>query len=297
MPPKYIPEPSLLIEPVVAIAIAAGKEILHYYQGEYKVENKPNNSPVTEADICANDMIVSALGELEPPLPIVSEEMKLPKFRLRSKWRHFWLIDPIDGTVPFTYGLDTWGISIGYMQGGALVEGCLYIPASATCIVSQGSEVYALTHDPASPPDAGMLTPLQRAAGFAEHGVVSISQDLACHGTLDIPYSVQSIGSCVSSVVCYLLGKYRAMITNVKLWDIAGGIPLLEKSGSAIISSRGAAIKGDNLQSAFRITLPEGKEQGQYSRWGIEGHIFVAESASNCHELIAATHYPAERPQ
>jgi len=270
------------------------------HQQKASASRKFDQTLVTDIDIYIEEQITAEWRAINPDGHTIGEES------IRSQSEEYirdalqgacWVIDPIDGTVPFTYGLDTWGISIGYMQGGALVEGCLYIPASATCIVSQGSEVYALTHDPASPPDAGMLAPLRRVAGFAEHGVVSISQDLACHGTLDIPYSVQSIGSCVSSVVCYLLGKYRAMITNVKLWDIAGGIPLVEKSGSAIISSRGVAIKGDNLQSAFRITPPKEKKQEQHSRWGTEGHIFVAESASSCHELIAATHYPAERPQ
>ena len=130
MSSSYIPKLDQLIENVVDISVSAGAEILRYFRSDFGIENKSNNSPVTDADIAANDIIVSGLKELEPRLPIVSEEMKLPHFSNRSRWRHYWLIDPIDGTKAFIRGDDEFTVNIALIEGTAPVLGVVHCPVA-----------------------------------------------------------------------------------------------------------------------------------------------------------------------
>ena len=79
------------------ITILAGKEILKIYRKPFKKNLKADKSPITEADIAANNIICERLKKLTPNIPIISEENEN---RLRNL-SLFWLVDPLDGTKEF----------------------------------------------------------------------------------------------------------------------------------------------------------------------------------------------------
>ncbi len=113
---------------VVDIAIRAGQEILKFYKSDYDVRRKSNNSPVTEADVAANDLIQSALIELTPDIPIISEETVLPDLAVRSQWSQFWLLDPLDGTRSFIRGDDEFTVNVALISDGYPVFGVVHSP-------------------------------------------------------------------------------------------------------------------------------------------------------------------------
>ena len=63
-----------LLDDLRAITAAAGSAIMRVYDSEFVVELKDDQSPLTEADRAAHELIVAALRGLEPALPILSEE-------------------------------------------------------------------------------------------------------------------------------------------------------------------------------------------------------------------------------
>ena len=76
---------SRLLEPVKDAARAAGDTLWSIYQsGDYEAKHKADESPVTSADLAANALILHALTELAPEIPIVSEEMHLLPLRKRQ---------------------------------------------------------------------------------------------------------------------------------------------------------------------------------------------------------------------
>jgi len=83
------------------IALKAGSAIMQIYKKDFIVEYKDDNSPLTEADLKANDIICSTLEKLYPNIPIMSEENKQTDYEVRKKWEYYWCIDPIDGTKEF----------------------------------------------------------------------------------------------------------------------------------------------------------------------------------------------------
>ena len=89
------------INKLIEISKSAGKAIMDIYHSNLHIKSKKDSSPLTKADIISNEIICSALNKLDPSIPIISEESSDISFNHRSKWKDYWLIDPLDGTKEF----------------------------------------------------------------------------------------------------------------------------------------------------------------------------------------------------
>ncbi|HEV2285978.1 MAG TPA: 3'(2'),5'-bisphosphate nucleotidase CysQ, partial [Steroidobacteraceae bacterium] len=120
-------------ERVAAIARAAGREILEVYgRGSPAATLKEDASPLTEADLRAHRVIVAALGELTPGVPVLSEEAARPPWSERSRWRRHWLIDPLDGTREFLARNGEFTVNIALIEDHVAVLGVVHVPVSDT---------------------------------------------------------------------------------------------------------------------------------------------------------------------
>src|SRR5690349_1004778 len=86
---------------VIAIAKSAGDAIMQVYSTDFNVVSKSDNSPLTQADVAAHNIIVDSLKSLTPDLPSLSEESETVSSDVRNEWQRYWLIDPLDGTREF----------------------------------------------------------------------------------------------------------------------------------------------------------------------------------------------------
>jgi 3'(2'), 5'-bisphosphate nucleotidase len=114
---------------VVEIAEAAGQIVLQYYGRENSTSLKGDRTPLTQADLHANQFIVSQLTKLDQLIPIVSEEAEIPSYEKRESWDRFWLVDPLDGTAEFIDRLDEFTVNIALIEGGKPILGVIYAPA------------------------------------------------------------------------------------------------------------------------------------------------------------------------
>lgn len=119
----------LKIDSIVQIAIDAGHKIMEIYNRDFSVENKSDNSPLTEADKAGNTIIVSSLAKLYPEVPIISEENKLTDYSERKNWDWCWLVDPLDGTKEFIKKNGEFTVNIALVKAGRVVAGVVYVPA------------------------------------------------------------------------------------------------------------------------------------------------------------------------
>jgi len=117
------------IDLICEIAIGAGMEIMDVYKKDFTVEYKDDKSPLTEADIRANNYITRELNKLTPDIPILSEESKMIPYSERKFWNSFWLVDPVDGTKEFIKKSDEFTVNIALIQKGKPVLGVVYAPA------------------------------------------------------------------------------------------------------------------------------------------------------------------------
>ena len=124
-----------LIPQIITIAKQAGQSTLPFYtqQKQLNIQRKSDYTPLTDADLCAHDIIIAALQKLTPEIPIISEEDELPEFSVRSTWDRYWLVDPLDGTRGFINQEDEFTVNIALIEKHTSVLGVIYAPAKNIC--------------------------------------------------------------------------------------------------------------------------------------------------------------------
>lgn len=122
-------------------AQAAGDVVLNYYEGDYHVEQKSRNNPVTTADFESDKLLKKMLGQAYPEYGWLSEESKDNPERLDKEF--VWVVDPIDGTKEFITGIPEFVISIGLVRNGQPVVGVLFNPVKGQMFAaSKGGGTY-----------------------------------------------------------------------------------------------------------------------------------------------------------
>lgn len=122
--------PLPLLPDVVAIAREAGDAILEVYGRDFSVENKEDQSPLTEADLAAHRIIVDRLQALTPDIPVLSEESASIPWEERRKWPRFWLVDPLDGTKEFVKRNGEFTVNIALIEGHHPTMGVVHVPVT-----------------------------------------------------------------------------------------------------------------------------------------------------------------------
>ncbi len=119
-----------MIEDIRQIAAEAGKAIMKTYDGPAEIESKEDDSPLTQADRAAHDCIVTALAQLTPDIPVLSEESESISTEERLGWERFWLVDPLDGTKEFIKKTGQFTVNIALIENGEPTLGVVLAPAS-----------------------------------------------------------------------------------------------------------------------------------------------------------------------
>lgn len=117
-----------IIEIVKVLAVEVGNEILEYYKGNYNIDYKDDNSPLTCADKKANEIIVNSLKLNFPDYDILSEESYDDLKRLNNEY--CFIVDPLDGTKEFINHTDEFTVNIALSKNGKSVLGVVYVPVS-----------------------------------------------------------------------------------------------------------------------------------------------------------------------
>ena len=118
-------DPKAFLPVALEAAEAARQLILSYYNGEFEVEIKDDQTPVTVADRGAEKVIRSLINKAFPEHGIFGEE-----FGSDNKNNDFlWLIDPIDGTKSFVKRYGMFSTQIALMHRGSLILGVSCAPA------------------------------------------------------------------------------------------------------------------------------------------------------------------------
>lgn len=106
----------------------AGKLAMSIYKRDFDITLKDDKSPVTEADLAVDEVIVAALEKTYPDIPVVSEERSLDHMN-KNNVNRFFLVDPIDGTKEFIKKTGEFTINVALIENGVPVAGVVYAPA------------------------------------------------------------------------------------------------------------------------------------------------------------------------
>jgi len=232
-----------LIEPVREIARQAGRRILDIYESDYTVQQKDDQSPLTDADLAAHQTIVEALAKLTPELPILSEESSHIPFAERSGWSQYWLVDPLDGTREFISRNGEFTVNIALIQGHEAVLGVVYVPVQDTEYYGATS-TGAFIQRPGQAPQAIRVRPLSsgpvRVVGSRSHRGNSLDTYLANLGE----HELVSMGS---SLKLCLVAEGKAdvypRLGPTSEWDTAAAHAVVTSAGGEVVSIDGTPLR------------------------------------------------------
>ncbi len=118
-----------LVKTAIKAAITSGVEInILYKSGYIETKFKKDKSPVTNADLVSNKIIIDHLRSTG--IPILSEENKAIPYSERKSWDRLWIVDPLDGTKEFIKGNGEFTVNIALVNNNKPVLGVIYAPVT-----------------------------------------------------------------------------------------------------------------------------------------------------------------------
>lgn len=222
------------------MASAASDLILRHYQVDgLLVESKSDDSPVTEADRGAEQLIRKMLSESFPQDGILGEEFD----SVPGQNGYRWIIDPIDGTKPFVHGVPLFGTLIGIELDSRMVAGVCRFPAlNEVVYAAEGQGCWWQIRDQAprqtfvssitSISEARMMftEPTHwRTTGRFDSIVAVMNQVKVARGW----------GDCYGHAMVATGRAEMAIDPLMSPWDIAALIPILREAGGTCTDWKG----------------------------------------------------------
>ena len=253
-----------------------------------EVSMKQDMTLVTEADKEIEQHLIRRFARPEEGVYFIGEETVAEHdqdYVSRALDGRAFIVDPVDGTLPFAHGFPTWGISIGYAEGGFLKEGGLFLPTSGDLLITEGPDVYLGRLGPVPVDwDPDRMVPFTLPAELdVSLGVISVSQDVAKRGGVTGPEQVHANGSAVYSMAHLALSSLSGYIANLKLWDIAGGWPVLNRLGFSIAFADGSQINDKPISECFKLSADSS------DRWRVKDRIFIGRTPEYVADLRRRT--------
>lgn len=221
------------IEQIKEVIIEAGQIALDLRSKGLEVTYKPDNSPVTNADIEVSHHIFSALSRIAPQVPVICEERESATI-IDSDL--FWLVDPIDGTKSYIRNNEIYTINIALIENGKPVIGFVHLPSqsrlyftdknSDLVIEVSGKVVAPRVHD-----RRGFV------AVVSSHNFNPSTQDYLNYYDFDEILAVPS--SYKLCMVAEGLSDVYPKFGETMEWDIAAGDAILRAAGGGVYTTKG----------------------------------------------------------
>jgi 3'(2'), 5'-bisphosphate nucleotidase len=246
------------------VAQRAGKAIMRIYDSGFTVERKQDDSPLTQADLESQRIILEALRALTPDIPVLSEESAEIPWDERRGWSELWVVDPLDGTREFIKRNGEFTVNIALIVAHEPVLGVVSAPAKG--LLYWGARGVGAFRES----DTGAAAPLRVGAARAPLRVVGsrshASQETAAYLDRLKPHVLHGIGS--SLKFCLVAADEADLYPRfgpTSEWDTAAGQALLEAAGGHVTrldghrlryNCRPSVINGDFLAYADPRALP-----------------------------------------
>jgi len=238
------------LEIAIKASLKAGEAIMEIYDSPIAIDYKDDNSPLTQADKNANEIINSFLKDT--PIPIISEENKQIEYSKRKEWNTCWIVDPVDGTKEFIKRNGEFTVNIALVKNGVPQLGVIYVPAIKTLYYAdvlnkQAFKTELSEHLTAINTVIKKSKPLQPKKTSKRLEVVG-SRSHMSQETLDFVETLKSSGNDVtivskgSSLKFCLIAEGNADIyprfAPTMEWDTAAGQAICNAVGINVISKK-----------------------------------------------------------
>ena len=217
---------------------------------------KPDQSPVTAADVASETAILEGLARLLPDVPVLSEEMASAKAPPALNGS-FFVVDPLDGTREFIAGRDEFTVNLAIVTRGTPVLGIIAAPNRGQVwrgIVGRQAEQLRLLAD-----GADQSRPIRTRRWPEQSGVAVVSRshlDPATEAFLERlgPVTRASSGSAIKfcQIADGSADVYPRLATTCE-WDVAAGHALVVAAGGIVTTPDGGSLTFGHADKNFRV--------------------------------------------
>jgi 3'(2'), 5'-bisphosphate nucleotidase len=231
-----------LVLDVVALAREAGRAILGVYSSAFTVQDKDDSSPLTEADLRAQEILASGLRRLLPEVPLLSEEAETIPWATRARWDWLWIVDPLDGTREFVQRNGEFTVNVALVHGHRPVLGVVHAPVLQTdyfgcegygalkCHEGEAARPIRVAARAASP---------ARVVGSRSHRGSSLDGFLERLG----PHELVAVGSSLKfCMIAEGAADVYPRLGPTCEWDTAAGQCVLEQAGGHVVGLDGRPL-------------------------------------------------------
>lgn len=218
----------------------AGALLMQRFRGQLNITHKGIINIVTDADLAAEQLIVSYLLKAFPTHHILAEESL---FDTRGG-SHVWIIDPLDGTTNYAHGLPFFSVSIGLEIKGEIVLGVVYAPALNELFVARRGEGAFCNDNPIRVSKNASLNDSLLATGFP--------YDIRSGRNTNLDYfnefvmrvqAIRRVGSAALDLAYLAAGHFDGFWElALQPWDCAAGTILIREAGGMVTNLRGEPI-------------------------------------------------------
>jgi myo-inositol-1(or 4)-monophosphatase len=208
----------------------AGALALNYFNNRdsLTIQTKGVQDLVSEADLNTEKLIKQRLEEAFPQDAFLGEETGRTDYSLGQG---IWVVDPIDGTQPFIFGMTSWCVSIAYVRDGEVLFGMVYAPARSELFAGGAGHPATLNGNPIAGAKAQSVKDGMIGAGYSPKSgpddFLPAFEALLRSGGM---FYREGSGALA---ICYvaagrLIGFFEPLIRS---WDCLGAVAVVQAAG------------------------------------------------------------------
>ena len=231
---------------LTATARAAGALALSMHKTDVRQWIKGASSPVSDADLAANNLIRAQLAEAAPDFGWLSEESEDDEARLGKRFT--WIVDPIDGTRAYLAGRDDWCVSIALVEDATPLLAAVFAPVTDEFFFAARGEGATRNGNELRASDGDDLSSARMAGPkYLIERLLSTEADITPH---------PRIGSLALRLCRVASGEVDVAFAGGHShdWDLAAADLIVQEAGGRLTGLAGDAVRY-NLRDVTHDTL------------------------------------------
>jgi myo-inositol-1(or 4)-monophosphatase len=219
------------LDAAVEAARAAGQLLQHNFQQPLRINSAEAHDIKLEIDVRCQDLITESLLKKFPEHALYGEEGIVGD----QESDHQWVVDPLDGTVNYFYGIPHFCVSIALRFKGEIMVGVIYDPIREEIFAAQKGAKPTLNGKEFRVSERADLAEAVLSVGLSKTGATIDAGLPLLQQMVHRARKCRLMGSAALDMAYVACGRFDAYIEQgISLWDIAAGWILVETAGGTV---------------------------------------------------------------
>lgn len=229
-----------LLELATDAAVRAGDLLMTFFEAPpagVTAKTSPTDL-VSDADRAAERLLLDAIDAARPDDGVLAEEGSARD----SRSGYTWVLDPLDGTINFLFGIPVWGVSIAIDDGDGTLVGVVHDPARGDTFRARRGGGATLNGRPIRVSDRDDLATALVGTGFSYEDQARARQAEKLLEVLPAVRDIRRAGSAALDLASVSCGRLDGFFeASMEPWDKAAGVLLVREAGG-VVTKLGAPL-------------------------------------------------------